>query len=133
MDPFFHLVEQKLADAERAGVFAALPGRGRPLVLDDLSGVPDELRASYLLLRGAGFLPPELQARAEWLRLEDLLAACADAGERPRLQRESVRAQQRYRLLLEQRGASQGLLDYQDRVLAQLQGPRSQGTERPFT
>ena len=114
MDPFFHLVEQKLADAVRAGQFDQLRGFGQPLVLEDLSGVPDELRASYLLLRGAGFVPPELAERKEWLRLEDLLAACTDDGERVRLRREAQQAQLRYRLLLEQRGVSQGLLDYHD-------------------
>jgi hypothetical protein len=120
MDPFFHLVEQKLADAVRAGQFDQLRGFGQPLVLEDLSGMPDELRASYLLLRGAGFVPPELAERKEWLRLEDLLAACTDDGERVRLRREAQQAQLRYRLLLEQRGVSQGLLDYHDPLLQRL-------------
>jgi hypothetical protein len=120
MDPFFHLVEQKLADAVRAGQFDQLRGFGQPLLLDDLSGVPDELRASYLLLRSAGFVPPELAERKEWLRLEDLLAACTDDGERARLGREAQQAQLRYRLLLEQRGASQGLLDYHDPLVQRL-------------
>ena len=121
MDPFFHLVEQKLEQAERDGAFANLPGQGRPLVLDDLDGVPAELRASYLLLKGSGFVPPELEARREWLRLEDLLAACADLGERSRLAAEARRAALRYRLLLEERGAAQGLLDYRGELLARLQ------------
>jgi hypothetical protein len=112
MDPFFHLVEQKLAEAEQAGAFRGLAGAGRPLELEDLSQVPAELRAGYLLLRGGGFVPPELEARKEWLRLRDLLAACADAAERAPLDREMQRAHLRYRLLLEQRGHGQGLLDY---------------------
>jgi hypothetical protein len=66
MDPFFHVVERALEEAERRGVFRGLPGQGRPLVLDDLSGVPEELRASYLLLEN-GFVPPELEARTELL------------------------------------------------------------------
>jgi hypothetical protein len=120
MDPFFHLVEQKLADAVRAGQFDRLRGHGQPLALEDLSGVPDELRASYLLLRGSGFVPPELAERKEWLRLEDLLAACTDDGERAHLRREARQAQLRYRLLLEQRGASQGLIDYHDPLVQRL-------------
>ena len=117
MDPFFHLVEQKLADAERAGTFRGLAGTGRPLDLEDLSTVPAELRASWILLKGAGFVPPELEARKEWLRLQDLLAACADGAERDAMQREEQRALLRYRLLVEQRG-SQGLLDYRTEWLA---------------
>lgn len=121
MDPFFHLVEQKLEQAERDGAFVNLPGQGRPLVLDDLDGVPAELRASWLLLKGTGFVPPELEARREWLRLEDLLTACADDHERPRLAADARRAALRYRLLVEARGVSQGLPDYRDALLADLQ------------
>ncbi len=104
MDPFFHLVERRLDEAQRAGVFRDLPGQGRPLALDDLDGVPAELRASYLLLKGAGFVPPELEARREWLRLCDLVAACADPDARARLGSGAERAWLRYRLLLEARG-----------------------------
>jgi len=108
-EPFFHLVEQRLEQAERDGAFAGLPGRGKPLQLDDLDGVPAELRASYLLLRGAGFVPPELEARKEWLRLADLLAACRDDddGAAPARQRPRdavAAARQRYQLLLEAAG-----------------------------
>ena len=106
MDPFFHLVERRLEEAERAGVFRGLQGAGRPLVLDDLSGVPQELRAGYLLLRGAGFVPPELEARKEWLRLRDLLAACTADDERAPRAAAAERAWLRYRLLLEARGTA---------------------------
>ena len=82
---WFHIVEQRIEQAVRDGDFDDLPGRGRPLQLEDLSLVPDELRAGYLLLRSHGCLPAELEARKEWLRLEDLLAACIDADERERL------------------------------------------------
>lgn len=124
VDPFFHLVEQKLQDAMRAGAFDRLVGMGRPLALEDLSAVPDELRASYLLLKSGGFVPPELEARKEWLRLEDLLAACADAEQRAPLHAEVRRAQLRYRLLLEARGAAQGVLDYQLPLVQRLASPR---------
>lgn len=120
MDAFFHLAERRIAEAERRGAFANLPGAGRPIVLDGLDGVPAELRAGYLVLKANGFLPPELEARREWLRLEDLLAACTDSHERARLGADARRAALRYRLLVEQRGAAQGLLDYRDQVLARL-------------
>src|SRR5262245_36656234 len=102
MDPFFQLVEQRIEQAERDGVFANLPGRGRPLQLDDLSGVPAELRAGYILLKTHGFLPPELEARREWLRLRDLLAACVDPEDRRALAHGEQRAWLRYRMLMEQ-------------------------------
>jgi hypothetical protein len=128
MDPFFHLVEQKLVAAVQQGLFDQLPGAGRPLPPDDLDGVPAELRAGYLLLRGAGCLPPELEARREWLRLQDLLAACQDEGDQRSLTAATAAARLRYRLLVEQRGPSSAALDYQDELLARCAGPTKHGT-----
>ena len=101
---FFHLVERRIAEAEAAGAFRDLPGAGRPLALEDLSAVAEELRAGYLLLKGNGFLPPELEAKKEWLRLEDLLAACGGDGASAAtaLRSRTARARQRYEALCEQ-------------------------------
>lgn len=103
MDPFFHLVERRIAQAEQAGCFRDLDGRGRPLALEDLSAVPDELRAGYILLKSHGFVPPELEARKQWLRLADLLAACVDPDDREPLRRKVARARERYEAMLEAR------------------------------
>ncbi|MFN3244380.1 MAG: DnaJ family domain-containing protein [Planctomycetota bacterium] len=96
MEPFERIVEERLQRAERDGVFRGLPGSGRPLELEDVTAVPDELRTSYLLLKSNGFVPPELEARKEWLRLQDLLDACVDADERAQLDSEVTAARQRY-------------------------------------
>jgi hypothetical protein len=122
MEPFLDLVEQRIRDAERDGLFTDLPGKGRPLVLADVSGVPDELRAAYLVLHANGFVPPELEARKEWLRLEDLLAACADGGERRALGEAARRARLRYRLLMEQRSGGPAWAEYRDEVERRLGG-----------
>jgi len=103
MDPFARIVEERLQRAEQRGVFRNLPGRGRRLDLEDLSAVPDELRTSYLLLKSNGFVPPELEARKEWLRLQDLLAACIDPDERGQLHVEVLRARDRYQRLIAER------------------------------
>lgn len=120
MDPFLHLVEDRVRAAEREGAFANLPGAGKPLALDDLDGVPTELRAGYILLKSAGFVPPELEARKEWLRLGELLAACADTHDRPRLERERRSAWLRYRLLAEQRTGNPAWIDQGDRLAQRL-------------
>ena len=120
MDPFFNLVEERIEQAIRDGEFDRLPGRGRPLQLEDLSGVPEELRAGYILLKTHGFVPPELEARREWLRLRDLLAACGETHDRPELERTTQRAWLRYRLMMEQAGFSPAWLDYQDALLDRL-------------
>lgn len=65
--------ERHIIDAQRKGEFEDLRGTGAPLVLDDDSHVPVELRAGYRLLKNAGCLPPELEHRKEAIQLLDLL------------------------------------------------------------
>ena len=65
--------ERHIIDAQRKGEFEDLRGAGEPLVLDDDSHVPVELRAGYRLLKNAGCLPPELEQRKEAIQLLDLL------------------------------------------------------------
>ena len=65
--------ERHILDAQRKGEFSNLPGVGQPLVLDDDSLVPAELRSGYRLLKNAGCLPAELENRKEALALNDLL------------------------------------------------------------
>ena len=98
------LAESKIRAAMARGEFDDLPGRGRPLLFDDWR-VPPELRMGFKLLRNAGCLPPELEARNEIARLGGLIAATGDAEERRRLSSLRADAELRYRLLLE-RGRS---------------------------
>ncbi|WP_200553610.1 DUF1992 domain-containing protein [Kosakonia sp. LAM2021] len=65
--------ERHILDAQQKGEFDNLPGRGEPLLLDDDSHVPAELRAGYRLLKNAGCMPPELEYRKEAVMLIDLL------------------------------------------------------------
>lgn len=65
--------ERHICDAQRKGEFDNLPGSGAPLVLDDDSHIPADLRAGYRLLKNAGCLPPELEQRKEAVELTDLL------------------------------------------------------------
>jgi hypothetical protein len=97
------LAESKIQAAMARGEFDDLPGSGKPLQLDDLSRVPAELRMGYKLLRNAGCLPPELEARKEAARLGALLDATGDASERARLSRLRAEAQLRYQVLSERR------------------------------
>lgn len=78
------LAEQRIAEAMARGEFDDLPGAGQPLELDDDTLVPEELRVAYRLLKNAGFVPPEVEARRELASLEELLACTDDAGERDR-------------------------------------------------
>ncbi|HDL7536137.1 TPA: DUF1992 domain-containing protein [Yersinia enterocolitica] len=66
--------ERHIINAQEKGEFEDLSGHGQPLILDDDTFVPAELRAGYRLLKNAGYLPPELQDRQEALTITDLLS-----------------------------------------------------------
>jgi hypothetical protein len=78
------LAEARIEEALAAGAFDDLPGAGRPLELDDDRLVPDELRAAYRILKRAGFVPPEIEARKELAGLSTLLATLDEGTERKR-------------------------------------------------
>jgi len=77
-DIFQKIAEQKIREAQERGDFDDLPGKGRPLDLDDWERVPEELRLAYKVLKNAGFTPPELEIKKEIAQIEDLLAAATD-------------------------------------------------------
>jgi hypothetical protein len=76
------IAEQRILEAQRAGAFDDLPGKGKPLELEDLSWVPDDLRIGYHILKNAHVLPPEAELLKEIHTLEDLLKYVEDDGER---------------------------------------------------
>jgi len=84
--PLFHrLAEQRILEAQRKGEFDDLPGKGKPLELEDLSWVPDELRIGYIVLKNAHVLPPEAELLKDIHILEDLLKHVEDESERKAL------------------------------------------------
>lgn len=109
------IVEQKIADAIAAGEFDDLPGAGKPLDLDDDTLVPEDLRVAYRILKNAGYLPPEIDARRDAADAVTLLRSAVDDDARRR-------ACVRLALLsakLELQGRSLSL-DYRDRLAERL-------------
>lgn len=82
---FARIAEERIREAQREGAFDNLPGKGKPLVLEDLSTVPEDLRMAYHLLKNAHVLPPEAELRKEIHTLQDLLKYVEDDGERKAL------------------------------------------------
>lgn len=78
------IAEERIREAQARGEFDALPGRGRPLTLDDDAHVPEELRMAWRVLKNAGCLPPELEAEREINSVLELLSGMADEAERHR-------------------------------------------------
>lgn len=85
---FARIAEERIREAQKEGVFDNLPGKGKPLVLPDLSMVPDDLRMAYHILKNAQVLPPEAELRKEIYTLQDLLTYIEEEGERKALAKE---------------------------------------------
>jgi hypothetical protein len=78
------LAEARIEEAIAQGAFDDLPGAGRPLELEDDRLVSEELRAAYRILKHAGLVPPEIEARKEMTALATLIARLDDGPERRR-------------------------------------------------
>ena len=76
------IAESKICEAIERGELADLPGQGRPLDLSDDALVPEELRMGYRVLKNAGVLPPELEARKQIHSLEQLVLRMESGDER---------------------------------------------------
>lgn len=82
---FEKIVEERIARAQRQGLFDDLPGRGRPLDLSEDGTIPEDLRMAYKILKNAECLPPEIELKKEILHTEELLAGVQDVAEQYRL------------------------------------------------
>ena len=78
------LAEERIRDAIQRGEFDNLPGRGKPLNLEDDRHIPDDLRLAYKVLKNAGCLPPELDLKKEISKAEELLSSMEDEGQKYR-------------------------------------------------
>ena len=85
---FAHIVEERIREAQREGVFDNLPGKGKPLELEDQSLIPEDLRMSYHILKNAHVLPPEAELRKDIRTLQDLLKYVEDESERKTMAKE---------------------------------------------
>lgn len=104
MSMFSRLAEQKIEEAIRNGELDQSPYAGKPLPLDDLSHIPEDLRMSYRLLKNSGYIPEEIVLHKECVRLVDLIHACENDGEKEQHQKQLNEKRLRLHLLLEQRG-----------------------------
>lgn len=115
------IVETRIQEALAAGTLDN-PLAGQPLDLHSEPDVPRELRAAFRMLKGAGYLPDELLVRQSVVRLDDLIAACEDDGERGRLLHERSVACLRLELMMERRGVSAATRDSTERLRAKVGG-----------
>lgn len=81
---FDKIAEEKIREAINDGEFEDLPGKGKPLNLDEDRHIPPDLRLAHKILKNADCLPPELELRKEIRTTEALLAGMQDTQEKYR-------------------------------------------------
>ena len=74
--------------AQEEGAFDNLPGKGKPLALDDDTYIPEDLRLTFKILKNSNCLPIEMELRSEIFNLRQLLHAAIDPETRKELRRE---------------------------------------------
>ncbi|WP_339321241.1 DnaJ family domain-containing protein [Paenibacillus sp. FSL W8-0194] len=117
------LAEERIHKAMEQGEFKDLAGKGKPLELEDLSHIPEDLRMSYKVMKNAGVIPEEMQLQGELLKLRDLIYACENAGEKEKLKRSLTEKKLRFQMLMEQRGlsGSTAFLEYEPKIRGRLE------------
>ncbi len=82
---FEKIIEERIRKAQKEGKFENLSGSGEPLIFEDDSCVPEELRFAYKILKNADCLPPEIELKKEIIRTEELLEKMEDTVEKYRV------------------------------------------------
>ena len=78
-----------------------LPGKGKPLELDEYFRCPEDLRIGYSLLKNAGYVPEEVEQLRQINQLIDELQKYADPVDRTRVRSRLNEARVRLNLNLE--------------------------------
>lgn len=103
MNIFEIIAEQKIQEAIKNGVFDNLSGKGKPLKLEDLSGVSPEDRMAYTILKNAGVLPPEMESRKAISELEKKISEINSDDEKVDLRIKLNKMKTAYNLMMENR------------------------------
>lgn len=104
MDFSFIASEDRIRRAYEDGEFNELPGLGKPMKLEDLSAIPEELRMAYKMLKNAGYTQEESQLRKEMMSIEDLIRKCEDPDEKQGLQRKLNQKLHRFNGMMAKKG-----------------------------
>jgi hypothetical protein len=83
-EAFDKIAEKKIREAMDNGEFDDLPGKGKPLELEDDRHLPQDIRLAHKILKNADCLPPELELRKEIFTIEELLDGVRDTKEKYR-------------------------------------------------
>jgi len=95
------LIEEQIQEAIAKGEFDNLPGKGKPLDLDDYFRTREDLRMGFSVLKSNGFVPEEVALLNEIRNLEEQCARAASPEEAERLRQVIEECRVRLNLMLE--------------------------------
>ncbi|KZZ84003.1 MULTISPECIES: DUF1992 domain-containing protein [Bacillaceae] len=104
MDFFTIAAEDKIKKAIKDGEFENLQGMGKPLKLEDLSGIPENLRMAYKVMKNAGMLT-ETDLKKERMTIDHLLSSATSEEEQQELTAKRLRNEQELEKILKKRSA----------------------------
>ncbi|MBP1969940.1 hypothetical protein J2Z83_002048 [Virgibacillus natechei] len=80
-------VEEKIKKSIDNGEFEDLPGKGKPLNLqEDFQGLPPEFRMGYKILKNAGYITEEADKNKSDVTVDDLLKSATGNEEKNEVQ-----------------------------------------------
>jgi len=101
--PFSRVAETRIREAIAQGEFENLPGKGKPLNLEDYFSTPEDLRMAFSILKNANCAPAEVELLKEVARLQQALADASDAAAQQELQRTLAQRKTQLAIALERR------------------------------
>lgn len=123
MDIFSLIAEDKIRTAIKEGEFENLPGQGKPLQLEDLSHIPEDLRIAYKVLKNSNMISETERLKEELITIENLLDSCDSSEESQRLKTKKHEKQIRLEVLMKKRKAleSKASAFYKEKVFKQFE------------
>jgi hypothetical protein len=94
-------IEELIKQAIARGEFDDLPGKGKPLDLDAHFETPEHLRMGYSMLKGAEFVPEEVELLREMAGLREEMKSCPEGERKRELGKALQEKNLRYSLLME--------------------------------
>lgn len=118
MDIFALIAEDKIKTAIKKGELDNLPGKGKPLQLDDLAGVPEDLRMGYRLLKNAGFFDEEAKLGRDIMHLTESLKGITNPEDQKKIRDEISEKRARFEKIMDERKLTQSnaYAQYRDKL-----------------
>jgi hypothetical protein len=122
MDIFSIIAEEKIRKAMEDGEFDNLPGQGKPLQLEDLSHIPEELRVAYKVMKNANIVNDLDTLQKELMTIDDLIDSCKSSENSNRLNKEKRLIEKKLEALLKKRKSldTKASAFYKERMLERL-------------